>query len=90
MLINEELANKTVATIYGKITFNDKGENNELKEDQQKALGKLIGFQYQAPKKPKTTEKKEEPKKEEPKKKATPKKTTTKKATTKKTETKDK
>jgi hypothetical protein len=51
MLINENLANLLVATEFGHITFNDKGENNELKPEEQKKLGALPGFKYAEEKK---------------------------------------
>lgn len=80
MLINDKLANLTVATEFGTIVFNEKGENNDLKPEEQKKLGSLPGFTYVEDKKaePKKEEKVEEPKKEE--KVAEPKKTSTKKA----------
>jgi len=84
MLINESLAGKKVATIYGNIEFNDKGENDELNKEQQQALGKLIGFEYVAPKPKKKEETK--PKKEEAKKETTTKKKET-SGTKKKTST---
>ncbi|QQO41409.1 hypothetical protein 015DV004_194 [Bacillus phage 015DV004] len=82
MLVNELLANKQVATQFGQITFNEKGECKDLKPEQEKVLGKLPNFHIveQKPKKePKEetkTEVKEEPKekKTQPKKKKSTKK----------------
>lgn len=46
MLVNERLANKKVATIYGYIEFNEKGETKDLTVAQRRELGKLPGFRY--------------------------------------------
>lgn len=46
MLINEQLAGLTVATEFGTIVFNEKGENNDLKPEEQKELTKAKGFIY--------------------------------------------
>jgi len=64
MLFNQFVANKQVATKYGQITFNEKGESRDLNTTEQKDLGKLPGFKYVEEKKqaPKTED--EEPKKE--------------------------
>lgn len=81
MLVNELLANKQVATQFGQITFNEKGECKDLKPEQEKVLGKLPNFHIVEEKPKKETEVKEV--KEEPKEKKTPPK---KKKTTKKEE----
>lgn len=71
MLINPKLANLKVATQFGTVTFNEKGENNDLKPEEQAFLGKLPGFEYKEDKKaaPKAPAK-EEAKSEEVKTKA--------------------
>lgn len=46
MLINEQLAGLKVATEFGTIQFNEKGENNDLKPEEQKELTKAKGFEY--------------------------------------------
>lgn len=51
MLINPKLANLKVATQFGTVTFNEKGENNDLKPEEQAFLGKLPGFEYREDKK---------------------------------------
>lgn len=51
MLINKDLANKKVATQFGYIQFNEKGESNDLKPEEQKILGALRGFEYKEDKK---------------------------------------
>ncbi|OLF87083.1 Phage protein [Bacillus licheniformis] len=81
MLVNELLANKQVATQFGQITFNEKGECKDLKPEQEKVLGKLPNFHIVEEKPKKETKVKEV--KEEPKEKKTPPK---KKKTTKKEE----
>lgn len=63
MLVNKELAGKLVATEFGSIQFDEKGECKDLKADQEKKLGALPGFEFveekkEAPKQ-KTEEKKE-------------------------------
>ncbi len=68
MLVNERLANKVVATVYGDIKFNDKGETKDLTVEQRKELGKLPGFKY--------VEEKKAPAKKAPAKKAPAKKET--------------
>lgn len=58
MLENVKLASKEVATIYGKIKFDEKGVSKNLSVTQQKSLGKLPNFKYiEEPKesKPKST-----------------------------------
>lgn len=70
MLVNERLANKLVATVYGDITFDEKGQTGELTVEQQKVLGALPGFKYVEPK----SEPKKEVKKAPAKAKATAKK----------------
>jgi len=77
MLENKSLANKKVATVYGDINFDDKGQSKDLTAAQQKELGKLPGFKYVEEKKApakapakkapakKAPAKKEEAKKEE-------------------------
>jgi hypothetical protein len=66
MLINQSLKGKKVATEFGYMVFNDKGETHDLTETQQKKLGALPGFKFvEDPKKAEPA--KEEPKKEEPK-----------------------
>jgi hypothetical protein len=77
MLVNESLAGLKVATPFGQIEFNDKGESKDLKEADEKAIAKLPGYQHVAPKK-------EAPKKEAPKKEEIPKKAPAKKAPAKK------
>lgn len=69
MLVNEKNANQKVATIYGVIEFNGKGEAKGLTQAQEKELAKLPGYRY-------VEEKKEVPKKEETKKEDAPKKRT--------------
>lgn len=64
MLVNEKNANQKVATIYGVIEFNEKGEVKGLTQAQEKELAKLPGYKY-------VEEKKEEAKKEEAPKKRT-------------------
>lgn len=81
MLVNELLANKQVATQFGQISFNEKGECKDLKPEQEKVLGKLPNFHI-VKDKPKKEAKVEEAK-EEPKEKKTQAK---KKKTTKKEE----
>ncbi|MGV3184516.1 DUF7349 domain-containing protein [Staphylococcus epidermidis] len=75
MLFNELLANKQVATQFGQISFNEKGECKDLKPEQEKVLGKLPNFHI-VEDKPKKEAKVEEPKekKTQPKKKKTTKK----------------
>lgn len=98
MLKSKILINKTVASPYGKVTFDKKGENNDLPVKDQEALGKLAYIDYVKDSEPKpesknkeknntNSEKKEEPKKEDSKKeeKAQPKKETKAKAQPKKT-----
>ncbi|UGO47642.1 hypothetical protein MCCARTNEY_68 [Bacillus phage vB_BanH_McCartney] len=53
MLIHEFFANKTVATYYGQVSFNEKGENDELPVEHQKELAKIDGYTFvdNAPKK---------------------------------------
>jgi hypothetical protein len=83
MLINMRLAGKTVATEFGAIKFNDKGESTDLNATQEKKLGALKGFSVKEEAK-KEEPKKEEPKKEEPAKEEAPKKAPAKKAPAKK------
>jgi hypothetical protein len=59
MLVNEKLVNKKVATEFGYMVFDEKGETNDLTAEQQAKLGALPGFTYVEDKK---EEKKEEPK----------------------------
>ncbi|AMW61507.1 hypothetical protein JUGLONE_74 [Bacillus phage Juglone] len=66
MLVNEQLAGKTVASAFGDITFNEKGEAVEIKIEVEKALAHVQGFTL--------VEEKPEPKKEAPAKKVAPKK----------------
>jgi hypothetical protein len=47
MLVNEQLANRKVSTVYGEISFDDQGKCNDLTADQQAELGKLRGFNFQ-------------------------------------------
>lgn len=86
MLKSERYKGMLVATSYGLIHFDDKGESKDLKEAQEKALGKLPGFEYVADK-PKKEEPKKEPAKKEPAKKAEPKKASPKKPAAKKATT---
>lgn len=51
MLINPKLANLDVATQFGPTKFNEKGESNDLKPEEQKVLGALPGFEYKEDKK---------------------------------------
>jgi hypothetical protein len=44
MLLNKSLAGKKVATEFGTITFNDKGESKDLTAEQEKKFAKLPGF----------------------------------------------
>ncbi|AMQ66594.1 hypothetical protein BH753_gp112 [Bacillus phage Shbh1] len=94
MLVNENLAGKKVATPYGTISFNDKGESHDLNVTAQKSLGKLKSFKYvedrqEAPKKEtKSTVKEDEDTKEEVTKQEPKKRTPRKRATTKKEEEK--
>jgi hypothetical protein len=60
MLINEQLANRNVATAYGDISFDQEGKCNDLTQEQQAELGKLTGFDYKADKAPDTETKGEE------------------------------
>lgn len=46
MLRHETLRNTDVATHMGTITFDGKGESNDLSQNQQKSLGDLKGFRY--------------------------------------------
>lgn len=67
MLVNPVFAGKSVATIFGQVVFNEKGESDELPIEQQKELGQVPGYTFvdnepkkAAPKKPKAkTEEKE-------------------------------
>jgi len=78
MLVNQDLANRAVATEFGDITFNEKGESKDLKPEQEKKLGDLPGFEYHEEKvAPKAKEKEEKPAEKE--KEETPKKKSTKK-----------
>lgn len=83
MLKNTYFAGKELATQYGTIKFDAKGENDELKADEQKALAKLRGFEYIEPKKEAAATK-------EPEKKEAPKRTNTRKRTTTAKKTEDK
>ncbi|QVW28807.1 hypothetical protein [Bacillus phage SWEP1] len=67
MLVNEQLAGKTVATPYGDITFNENGEALAIKPEVEKGLEHVQGFYL-------VEEEKPEPKKEAPAKKAPAKK----------------
>jgi hypothetical protein len=44
MLVNKSLAGKKVATEFGVISFNDKGESKDLSAEQEKKFAKLPGF----------------------------------------------
>lgn len=77
MLINTELAGKKVATEYGEITFDAKGECTSLTAEQEAKLGKLPGFSVKEEKKP--AAKKPAPAKEETEKKPAAKKPAAKK-----------
>lgn len=46
MLKHDTLRNTEVATHLGKVTFDDKGESKDLSATNQKALGKLHGFNF--------------------------------------------
>lgn len=79
MLKHETHKNTKVATQFGEVTFNEKGESTDLTETQEKVLDKLPGYAFVGKEKPKA-----EPKEET---KAPAKKTTTRKTTaTKKAE----
>ncbi|UNA01481.1 hypothetical protein MG295_00064 [Bacillus phage vB_BcgM] len=67
MLVNEQLAGKTVASAHGDITFNENGEAVGIKPEVEKALAHVQGFYL-------VEEEKPEPKKEAPAKKAPAKK----------------
>lgn len=77
-LINENLAGLKVASSFGELSFNEKGECHDLKADQEKAFEGLAGYTVVTKEEKKETkaekakeEKKEvvkEDKKEEPKK----------------------
>ncbi|AID17905.1 hypothetical protein JBP901_gp193 [Bacillus phage JBP901] len=70
MLEHSYLKNTLVATAYGDITFDEKGQTDELTVEQQKEIGALPGFNYVEPK----AEPKKEVKKAPAKAKATAKK----------------
>ncbi|WZK93563.1 hypothetical protein [Bacillus phage BvP] len=44
MLVNKDLANKEVATVFGAIKFNHKGESKDLSPEQEKQLEHVRGF----------------------------------------------
>lgn len=71
MLVNEQLAGKTVATSFGDIFFNENGEAVDIKPEVEKALEHVQGFYLIEDAKP-------EPKEKAPAKKAVPKKAATK------------
>lgn len=85
MLVNEYLKNREVATQFGVIKFNEKGECKDLTPAQEKTFANLEGYKVVEEKK-KAESKPKEDKKEEPKKPA--KKSTAKKSTAKKKESK--
>lgn len=62
MLVNKKLANKEVATEYGMIKFNSKGESKDLTAEQEQEFAHLRGFSVVVEKK---EEVKEEVKEEE-------------------------
>jgi len=70
MLINPRLANKEVASAYGTLKFNDKGESSDLAPEHEKIIGKLKGFTFKAEKAHKAADKevKEDTKAKAPKK----------------------
>lgn len=66
MLKNENYTSKEVATSYGNIWFNEKGEAEGLTKEQEKSIAKLPGFEYvdNTPKKETKQEPKQDTKKE--------------------------
>ncbi|WPF70056.1 hypothetical protein BCVP_CDS0028 [Bacillus phage BC-VP] len=70
MLAHAYLKNTMVATAYGDINFDEKGQTEDLTVEQQKELGSLPGFKFVEPK----AEPKKEVKKAPAKAKATAKK----------------
>lgn len=92
-LINERLAGLKVASSFGELSFDEKGECKDLKAEQEKSFEGLAGYtvveeKKQKPKEDKKEEAKEEKKvedkKDEPKEEKKTKKTTSKKETSKK------
>ena len=73
MLKSKRFANRTVATQYGAISFNSKGESTDLTEAQEKHLAELPEFTYEKSEEEKLREA-EAKKKAEDKKKADAKK----------------
>ncbi|AYJ75935.1 hypothetical protein BSP14_060 [Bacillus phage BSP14] len=62
MLVNKDLANKEVATVFGAIKFNHKGESKDLSPEQEKQLEHVRGFSIIEEKKAETTKEKAEAK----------------------------
>ncbi|QZA69700.1 hypothetical protein 035JT004_202 [Bacillus phage 035JT004] len=56
MLVNKSLAGKVVATEFGNITFNEKGESKDLKPGQEKLFAQFEGFEVVEKKSPKAKE----------------------------------
>ncbi|WNO29810.1 hypothetical protein [Bacillus phage SDFMU_Pbc] len=92
-LINERLAGLKVASSFGELSFDEKGECKDLKAEQEKYFEGLTGYTVTEEKKQKPKddkkeeakeEKKAEEKKEEPKEEKKTKKTASKKDTNKK------
>lgn len=90
MLKSQILFNQAVATAYGDITFDEKGESKDLSDKEQKALGKLAYIDYiedkkpapkEAPKEETKEDVKEEPKEEPKEEKGSKGKTTNSKST---------
>ncbi|AGB62605.1 hypothetical protein [Bacillus phage phiAGATE] len=79
-LINSRLAGLKVASSFGELSFNEKGECNDLKVEQEKAFDGLAGYIVVEEK----TQNVKEDKKEEPKEEKKTKKSTSKKETNKK------
>ncbi|UPI12830.1 hypothetical protein [Bacillus phage SBSphiJ5] len=56
MLVNKSLAGKVVATEFGNVTFNEKGESKDLKPEQEKVFAQFNGFEVVEKKSPKAKE----------------------------------
>jgi chromatin remodeling complex protein RSC6 len=68
MLINEYLANRKLATEFGEVQFNDKGESKDLNAEQEKKFENIAGFTVKKEAAKKEAAKKEPAKKEPAKK----------------------
>lgn len=86
MIQTDKFPDRVIATPYGKVSFDEKGQSNDLTKEQQEKLGDLAYVEYVEDKKPepKKEEPKQEAKKEEKPKAETKKKTTAKKTTKRK------